>query len=82
VVIVYSITDKTSFASVRGWLETAKQHTKDLSRILLVGNKADLSDTQREVSRDEAQEFANEHRLHWIETSAKTDSNVQVVREL
>ena len=43
--------------------------------IILVGNKIDL-DSQRVVSRDEAEKFAKENSLLYIETSAKTAFNV------
>ena len=44
--------------------------------IMLVGNKNDLKD-KREVSRDEANEFAERMNMLYIEVSAKTGENVQ-----
>eukprot|EP00392_Amoebophrya_sp_AT5.2_P005706 g5716.t1 len=43
---------------------------------MLIGNKSDLA-SQREVSEEEGKKFAREHGLHFIETSAKTASNVE-----
>jgi Ras-related protein Rab-14 len=43
---------------------------------MLVGNKADLED-QRDVSFEEAQQFAKENGLLFVEASAKTGSNVE-----
>jgi GTPase SAR1 family protein len=40
-----------------------------------VGNKSDL-DSKRQVSREEAEGFAASHGLTYIETSAKTNENV------
>ena len=45
--------------------------------IMLIGNKTDLASTQREVSEEEGKKFAADHGLHFIETSAKTASNVE-----
>lgn len=45
---------------------------------LLVGNKSDLA-ARRRVTVDEARSLAAQWRVPYIETSAKTQSNVQVV---
>jgi Ras-related protein Rab-39B len=45
----------------------------------LVGCKLDLvsSSGQREVTKEEAQQFAEHNGLHHVETSAKTGANVE-----
>ena len=43
--------------------------------ILLVGNKGDL-ENQRQVGVQQAKDFAQRHRLEYIETSALNGSNV------
>lgn len=43
---------------------------------MLVGNKTDL-DKQRQVTFEEAAKFAEENGLIFIETSAKTGTNVE-----
>ena len=45
--------------------------------ILLVGNKTDLKE-KREVKREEAALYADQHHLAFIETSALDCSNVDV----
>lgn len=44
--------------------------------IYLIGNKSDL-EGQRDVTFDEAKQFADENGLMFIEASAKTGSNVE-----
>ena len=44
--------------------------------MLLVGNKSDLED-RRDVSFEEAQEYAEKHGMAFIETSALDSSNVE-----
>ncbi len=44
--------------------------------LLLVGNKSDLED-RRDVSFEEAQEYAEKHGMAFIETSALDSSNVE-----
>jgi GTPase SAR1 family protein len=47
--------------------------------IFLVGNKCDL-EAQRDVTYEEARQFAEENNLMYCETSAKTGQSVEVVR--
>jgi Ras-related protein Rab-2A len=44
--------------------------------IILIGNKCDL-ESKRSVSFEEGEEFANANGLYFMETSAKTASNVE-----
>ena len=43
---------------------------------MLIGNKKDLED-QRDVTYEEASQFAEENGLIFVETSAKTGENVE-----
>ena len=43
---------------------------------MLVGNKTDLS-KQRKVEKPEAQQFAEQNKLAYIETSALKSTNVE-----
>ena len=69
---MYDITNRQSFQDVIQWLEEVNSTacTNGMA-CLLVGHKTDLS-ISREVSIEEAQAFAIEHRMEFIETSAKT----------
>ena len=44
--------------------------------IMLIGNKTDL-ESKRAVTREEGEQFANDHGLVFMETSAKTSANVE-----
>lgn len=64
-------------------LEKAKSWISELHRqadpniiIALAGNKADLASTRRAVPTEEAQRYAEEEKLLFLETSAKDSSNV------
>jgi GTPase SAR1 family protein len=62
------------------WLgEIDKYGTRSVAK-LLVGNKSDLVG-QREVTRQEAERFAAQNRLAYIETSAKNATNVDAAFE-
>lgn len=45
--------------------------------IALAGNKCDMPDSKRKVQTEEAQQYANENEIIYIETSAKTSHNVR-----
>lgn len=47
--------------------------------IVLIGNKSDLADSNRKVSKEEGEAFAKQQGLLFLETSAKTAENVQEV---
>lgn len=73
--LVYDITRRETFDHLASWLEDARQHANPNMTIMLVGNKADLSQ-RRAVSFEEGEDFAREHGLLFLETSAKTSLNV------
>ena len=43
---------------------------------MLVGNKCDLEENKRQVSTEEAQEYAKENKIEFIEVSAKTEKGI------
>ncbi|XP_077868710.1 ras-related protein Rab-5B-like [Saccoglossus kowalevskii] len=74
-IVVYDITQQTTFLRVNSWVrELHRQATPNIA-IILAGNKADLEDT-RKVSCEDAQAYANDNSITFIETSAKTALNV------
>ncbi|XP_036596192.1 ras-related protein Rab-2A-like [Trichosurus vulpecula] len=74
--LVYDITRRDTFTHLRTWLRDTRQHSSSKTVIMLIGNKSDL-DVQREVTTEEGEAFAQEHGLIFLETSAKTSSNVE-----
>ncbi|KAL8496214.1 hypothetical protein ACS0TY_020071 [Phlomoides rotata] len=84
--IVYDITRKTTFESIKRWLEELDTHCDTAVARMLVGNKCDLENI-REVSVDEGKSLAEEEGLFFIETSALDSTNVKkafeiVIREI
>ncbi|KAJ7546300.1 hypothetical protein O6H91_08G034400 [Diphasiastrum complanatum] len=74
--VVYDITKRQTFDHVPRWLEELKGHADNNIVIMLVGNKADL-DSLRDVSTEEAKEYAEKEELYFIETSALEATNVE-----
>ncbi|NXF81202.1 RAB17 protein, partial [Sclerurus mexicanus] len=74
--LVYDIASKETFKRAKLWLEELeKKFLPDEIVIALVGNKTDLA-AEREVTTEEGEEFARTKGLLFMETSAK--SNYQV----
>lgn len=76
--LVFDLTKRESFYHLSEWISEAKSncHPDHGIVLLLVGNKADLVE-EREVTYDEAEDFAKEHSMNYVETSAKSGANVQ-----
>lgn len=77
VIVVYDITNRTSFDHAVDWLQEARLHIDPFRAVyIIVGHKTDL-DAEREVSFREGKQLANSHGLHFLETSAKSGQNVE-----
>jgi Ras-related protein Rab-21 len=74
--LVYDITSLSSFESIQGWVTELKRNVEGGLVLCLVGNKTDLG-SQRAVSREQAQEYAESIDACFFETSALTNSGVQ-----
>lgn len=74
--LVFDITNKETFENLGNWVDETQMCASGNIVMVLVGNKSDLT-ASREVSLEEAMEFANKKGLTYVETSAKTSSNVQ-----
>eukprot|EP01064_Diplonema_japonicum_P028966 TRINITY_DN4576_c0_g1_i1.p1 TRINITY_DN4576_c0_g1~~TRINITY_DN4576_c0_g1_i1.p1 ORF type:complete len:221 (+),score=48.25 TRINITY_DN4576_c0_g1_i1:64-663(+) len=74
-VIVYDITDMNSFVRAKNWVQELQRQGDTSVVIALAGNKSDLAD-QRVVETSEAQAYADEKNLIFLECSAKANHNV------
>merc|ERR1712141_876082 len=60
---------------VEEWLSEVDRYANENTSKLLVGNKADLIE-EKQVPEDTAQRFAEKLSIPFLETSAKTATNV------
>lgn len=74
-IVVYDITSHDSFARAKQWVKELQRQGNTNIVIALAGNKSDLDDKRR-VDPNEAQQYADENGLLFMETSAKTGENV------
>jgi Ras-related protein Rab-1A len=73
--MVYDCTSQESFDHVEEWLSEVDRYANENTSKLLVGNKADLIE-QKQVSEEAAHKFAEKIGVSFLETSAKTSTNV------
>lgn len=75
--LVYDISRRKTFSSLSMWLSEARQHSNNPNLVvMMIGNKADL-ESKRQVSTEEAKEFAEANDLIFLELSAKNHDEVQ-----
>ncbi|WVR08719.1 hypothetical protein IAU60_005777 [Kwoniella sp. DSM 27419] len=75
-VIVYDITNRTSFLNTTKWVDDVRNERGQDVIIVLVGNKTDLND-KRQVTPEDLDKRAKELGVMSIETSAKAGYNVK-----
>ncbi len=78
--IIYDITRKSSFEKLDYWFNEVYINCGAIPYII-VGNKLDL-EAQRAVSITEATSYATKKGLDYVETSAKTGENVDILFEV
>ncbi len=81
-VVVYDITNKSSFQNCDKWIEDVRAERGAEVVVMLVGNKTDLND-KRQVTAEEGEAKAKKLNVLFIETSAKSNHNIkQMFRKL
>nr|GLL27919.1 ras-related protein RABE1c-like [Ipomoea trifida] len=79
ILLVYDVTDESSFNNIRNWIRNIEQHASDNVNKILVANKADMDESKRTVPTSKGQALADEYGIKFFETSAKTNMNVEEV---
>lgn len=74
-IVVYDITNQDTFGRAKNWVKELQRQASPNIVIALAGNKSDLAQ-KRMVEYEEAQAYAEENSLLFMETSAKTAMNV------
>ncbi|KRW99621.1 P-loop containing nucleoside triphosphate hydrolase [Pseudocohnilembus persalinus] len=73
VILVYSVDNQQSYDSINYYLQLTKQSLQDIP-ITLVANKSDL--INKEVDKKQAEYYAKENNMQFIEASAKDNKNI------
>ncbi|KAM3128729.1 hypothetical protein pb186bvf_019141 [Paramecium bursaria] len=80
VVLVFDLTKSDTFYNIVKWHSEITDCTHEFVEITLVGNKSDL-ENDRQVTTVQARTFADQYKMNYIETSARTGDNVDKVFE-
>ncbi|KAF6032499.1 RAB10 [Bugula neritina] len=76
IMLVYDITNQRTFDNISKWLSNIDEHANEDVEKMLLGNKADMED-KRQISSEKAMMVAKQHNIPFMETSAKTNINVE-----
>ena len=74
--LVYDITDSQSFDCIGKWLRKIEENANEEAVIIILGNKCDL-ENEREIGMRQAQEIADRYRIPFMETSTKSNINIE-----
>lgn len=80
-IIAYDITNRESFIGAKGWVKEVFEKGNSNCYVILVGNKVDLENDRR-VNKSEVDEYAENHNIVHIETSAKNANGVKKIFEI
>lgn len=79
-VLVYDVCNLNTFKNTERWLKNLRELAEPNVVIMLVGNKSDLENL-RQVSIEDAQNFAQVNQIEFMETSALNGKNVSLAFE-
>jgi len=78
ILLIFDVTDKETFTHVRDWIERIHEESPEGITICLVGNKIDMNES-RVISNEEGKKIADEFKIPYFETSAKSNIGVEEV---
>ena len=76
-IIVFDVSNNDSFVNLKYWLSALRtffNSSQNVFNVIIVGNKIDK---EREVSQEDANNFAKENGITYFEVSAKTGEGVK-----
>ena len=80
IIFLYDITNRSSFQSLKNWLNDIKEY-KENSKKIIVGNNCESED-KRQVSKETLQVLCQKMNIQGMEVSAKNGTNVNECFEL
>jgi len=87
IILLYSVEDARSFQNIENWMKQIAAATDNETVVVLVGNKADVEEKDREVLKEDGEKLARDYNITFFETSAFNGQNVrevfyQITREI
>jgi Ras-related protein Rab-1A len=78
VILTYSTTDMDSFSHLDMWRVEIEHYAPEIISIVLCGTKSD-DQKHRQVSFDEGKNYSERHNYKFLETSSKSNFNVESI---
>ena len=78
-IIVFDVNEIDTFKKVSFWLDELRKNNVFDIPIILVGNKIDRDESIRKVSNQEAQTYADNNRLIYLESSVIQNFNIKKI---
>ena len=79
VILVYSVTDKKSFNNLQNWIKQINESQPEAMVKIIVGNKSDCKENERQVTFAEGQAMGNKYGVNFIQCSAKDNYNISEI---
>ena len=76
IMFVYDITKGEMFDTIEEYMKNVLDYKGNICYIL-IGNKSDCSEEEREVSYNEGKALADEYKIDFFETSAMNGDNIK-----
>ena len=79
ILLMYDVSNISSFKHIKNWINDIENNItipKDKLALIIVGNKSDLPEDQKKIDNNDREDFENKYKYKIIETSAKTDKNI------
>ena len=83
--VVYDITNMQTYQSIKRWISEVRSMTEPDTVLIMVGNKVDIctaDPSTRKISKSEAEKFASDNNMLFIESSAQECNNVREAFEV
>ena len=74
--MVFDVTRRRTFLNIENWKNECFDNLESPIPLVVVANKVDLEDS-RAVSREDGEEYAEENKFLYVESSALTGENVE-----
>ena len=74
--LIYDISEKDSLNKLNYWIDQIKLNAPESAKSVLIGNKCDLNN-ERQISKEEGEEFAKKYNTQFYEVSAKDGTNIK-----
>ena len=68
---------KRSFDNVQNWINSIREHCPGEAQVILIANKSDLDEEDRQVSVDQGKELSEKYGIQFFEVSALDGNNIE-----